>query len=160
MSGKGFGKTQPTKIDKYIEQAMKASLNRSPESLDQIFDNLPVKINNKVLKGTIAALNQDIDTLAWLCGYFASEINSSSDNEKSNRPISLLSKVLIKHGMKPFTDFMPYIGCRLTIINTDKFESLPNKVQEVINQAFEVMESSDEDIKNVNNAMLAEFLID
>lgn len=58
-----------------------------------------------------------------------------------------MSKLLIKHGMAPFTDFLPYVGCRITIINTDKFEALPPKIQQAINEAFEVLEQSDEEAR-------------
>ncbi|MFN6486630.1 MULTISPECIES: hypothetical protein [unclassified Nostoc] len=47
---------------------------RQPEALDQIFDNLPVKLNQQVVTGILAALQKDIDTLSWFCGYMASEI--------------------------------------------------------------------------------------
>jgi len=43
MSGKGFGQSQPTKIDKIVESAVRCCHKRQPEALDQIFDNLPVK---------------------------------------------------------------------------------------------------------------------
>jgi hypothetical protein len=43
MSSKGFGQPQPTKIDKLVESAVRYCQQRQPESLDQIFDNLPVK---------------------------------------------------------------------------------------------------------------------
>ncbi|BDA67820.1 hypothetical protein RIVM261_071820 [Rivularia sp. IAM M-261] len=49
--------------------------------------------------------------------------------------------------MAPFTDFLPYVGCRITIINTDKFEALPPKIQQAINEAFEVLEQSDEEAR-------------
>ena len=81
---KGFGQPQPTKTDKLIEQAVLHATKHDPESLDRIFDNLPIKLNEQVLLGAvakltggIAALTKDIDTLAWLCGYFAGEINST-----------------------------------------------------------------------------------
>lgn len=157
---KGFGKTQPTKLDKFIEQAVDYSRRRNPEALDKILDNLPVELNNKVLQGTVKTLKQDIDSLSWLCGYFASEINSTSDNDKPRQPIILLSKLLMKHGMAPFVDFAPYTGCRIHIIDTDKFEALPVKVQEAINGAFEVMEQSDEEARAINDALLAEMLVD
>ncbi|GJD22818.1 hypothetical protein RIVM261_077740 [Rivularia sp. IAM M-261] len=157
---KGFGKTQRTKIDKFIEQAVNHARRRNPEALDRIMDNSPVEVTNQVKTGIITALDKDIDSLSWLCGYFASEVNSSSDNNKSHQPIILLSKLLIKHGMAPFTDFLPYVGCRITIINTDKFDALPAKVQEAINGAFEVLERSDEEARAINDALLAEMLVD
>ncbi len=157
---KGFGQPQPTKTDKLIEQAVRYATKRGPESLDRIFDNLPVKSNEQVLFGAVAALSKDIDTLAWLCGYFASEINSTEDNDKSHQPITLLSKLLIKNGMQPFKDFMPYMGNRITILDTDKFEALPAKVQAVVKEAFDLRESSDEEMKRVNDALTAEMSVD
>jgi hypothetical protein len=156
MSGKGFGQPQPTKIDKLVESAVRYCHKRHPESLDQIFDNLPVKLNQQVLNGTVAALKKDIDSLSWLCGYFASEINSTSDNDKPYHPITLLSKLLIKSGMQPFVDFMPYIGCRISILNNDKFEALPPRVQAAVKEAFDVVETSGEEAQRINEALLRE----
>ena len=90
MSAKGFGQPQPTKTDKLVQQVVFYCQKRHPEALDQIFDNLPVKLNKQVLDGTVAVLEKDIDTLSWLCGYFASEINSTSDNDKPHHPITVL----------------------------------------------------------------------
>ncbi|MEH2096895.1 hypothetical protein [Nostoc sp.] len=156
MSGKGFGQPQPTKIDKLVESAVRYCHKRQPEALDKIFDNLPVKLNQQVLDGTVAALKKDIDSLSWLCGYFASEINSTSDNDKSYHPITLLSKLLIKSGMQPFVDFMPYIGCRISILNNDKFEALPPRVQAAVKEAFDVVETSGEEAQRINEALLRE----
>lgn len=60
---KGFGKPQPTKIDKFIKQAVNHAWRRNPEVLDRIFDNLPLELNDKIIKGTFKALNQDIAIL-------------------------------------------------------------------------------------------------
>lgn len=108
MSHKGFGQPQPSKTDKLVEQVVRYCQKRHPEALDQIFDNLPVgrtvpeyqRLNQQILTGTTNALTGDIDTLAWFCGYIASEINRSEDNNKPHHPITLLSKLLIKHGMQ------------------------------------------------------------
>lgn len=115
-------------IDKLVQQVVIHACERSPQPIDQIFDSLSVKVNDQILHGVLFVLSDDIDTLSWLCGYFASEINSSVDNDKLYKPITLLSKLLIRHGMRPFEDFMLYTGCRLTIFNTDKFETLPVKI--------------------------------
>ncbi len=160
MSKKGFGQSQPTKTEKLIERVVQSACDRSPEFLDRIFDNLPVKINSQVLDGAIVILEKDTDTLAWLCGYFAGEINSSKDNDKSHTPITLLSKLLMKYGMKPFVDFMPYTGCRISILNADKFEALPIKVQAVVKEAFELVEHSDEEAQKINDALLAEMMVE
>jgi hypothetical protein len=157
---KGFGVKPPNKTDKLVEQAVRYAQKRNPEALDQIFDNLPVKINSQVLQGVIVALSEDIDTFAWLCGYFAGEINSTRDNDKSHQPITLLSKLLIKHGMKPFKDFMPYLGNRITILDADKFETLPAKVREVVKEGFDFRETSDEEMKRINDALEAEMSVE
>lgn len=167
MSAKGFGQPQPSKTDKLVQQVVRYCQERSPEALDQIFDNLPVgrtaqqyqRLNQQILTGTINALTGDIDTLAWFCGYTASEINRTSDNHKSHLPITLLSKLLIKQRMQPFSDFMPYPGCRIVILNADKFESLPTEVRNTVQQAFDVMENSSHQLQHVNNALLEELVV-
>jgi hypothetical protein len=159
MTGKGFGKSQPTKTEKLIEQAVTACQDRRPEALDKIFDALPVTLNKQVLDGALDALKEDINSLAWLCGYFAGEINRSQDNEKLENPIVLLSKLLMKCGMQPFVDFMPYTGCRISILNSAKFESLPEKVQTLVHKAFDVREDSFEEVQRINDALLAEMMV-
>jgi hypothetical protein len=100
-----------------------------------------------------------IDTLSWFCGYIASEINRTEDNQKPHHPITKLSKTLITLGMEPFTDFMPYPGCRIVILNSEKFESLPEEVQAIVQQAFDVTESSSEEAQRVNDALLQELVV-
>ncbi|MUH00615.1 hypothetical protein F7734_53450 [Scytonema sp. UIC 10036] len=153
---KGFGQSQPSEIDKLVARAVRCCQKRKPEGLDQIFDNLPVQLNKQVLYGTVAALEQDIDSVSWLCGYLASEINDVLDNDKPHKPITLLSKLLIKSGMLLFEDFMPYTGCRISILNQEKFESLPPTVRAAIEKSFEVMESSSEEIQRMSEALLQE----
>lgn len=159
MSGKRFGQRQPTKIDKLVESAVSYCQKRHPEALDKIFDNLPVKLNKQVLDGTVAALEKDIDSLSWLCGYFASEINRTEDYQKPRPSITKLSKLLITSGMEPFCDFSPYPGCRIIILNTDKFESLPEEVQTIVQQAFNVTEQSGEEAQRINDALLQELTV-
>ncbi|MEH2376190.1 hypothetical protein [Nostoc sp.] len=159
MCAKGFGQSQPTKIDKLVENAVGYCHKRHPEALDKIFDNLSVKLNQQVLDGTVAALKKDIDSLSWLCSYFASEINSSSDNDKPYHPIMLLSKLLMKSGMQPFVDFMPYVGCRISILNNEKFEALPPKVQAAVKEGFDVTETSGEEAQKINEALLRELSV-
>jgi hypothetical protein len=112
------------------------------------------------LTGGIAVLAKDIDTLAWLCGYFAGEINSTSDNDKPYHPIILLSKLLMKYGMKPFADFTPTTGCRISVLDVDKFEALPASLREVVEAGFDSRETSDEDFKRINDALLAEMVVE
>ena len=159
MSKKGFGQSQPTKTEKLAERVVQYACDRSPESLDRVFDNLPAKLNLQVLNGVIATLEKDIDTVAWLCSYFAGEINSSEDNNKSHNSITLLSKLLMSYGMKPFVDFMPYTGCRISVLNADKFKALPTQVHEVIKKGCNVTEVSVEEARRINEALLQEIEI-
>lgn len=139
MSGKRFGQPQPIKIDKLIESAVRYCHKRNPEALDTIFDNLPVKLNKQVLDGTVAALEKDIDALSWLCGYFASEINSTSDNDKPYHPIMLLSKLLIKSGMQPFVDFMPYVGEKVAKLLSTAMQRLKTLPRESFRKFFQLL---------------------
>jgi hypothetical protein len=160
MSFKGFGQHQPTKTEKLVERAVLCCHKRHPEGLDQIFDLLPLKLNKQVLNGTVAVLEKDVDSLSWLCSYLTSEINSTADNNKPYHPIMLLSKLLIKCGMQPFEDFMPYTGCRISIINYEKLEALPNRVRMAIEQSFDVMETSPEEVKSMSEALLREMEVE
>jgi hypothetical protein len=56
MSNKGFDQPQPTKTEKLIDRVVQSARDRSPESLDRVFDNLPVKLNQQVLEGAIDIL--------------------------------------------------------------------------------------------------------
>lgn len=159
MCAKGFGQSQPSKIDKLVESAVRCCHKQHPEALDSIFDYLPVNLNQQVVTGILAALQKDIDTLSWFCGYMASEINCTQDNQKSHHPIAELSKTLITSGMEPFTDFMPYPGCRLVILNSEKFESLPESVQTIVQQAFDIRESSGTEAQRINDALLQELMV-
>jgi hypothetical protein len=127
-----------------------------PESIDEILDNSTGVTNSSILDGVLASLANDIDALAWLCSYFAAETNRVEDNEKPCKPIMLLSKLLLKHGFKPFEDFAPYCGCRLTIFNADKFESLPPNIQQMVDGGFDVAEMSSRDFDNINEALRSE----
>jgi hypothetical protein len=53
---------QPNKL---VEQVLHYTKQRNPEALDQILDNSPVELNRKLVAATVAALHQDIDTLAF-----------------------------------------------------------------------------------------------
>jgi hypothetical protein len=155
---KGFGKPQKTKLDILSESAIKYCQQRYPEALDNIFDNHAPEFNQQIFPKVIAALKNDIDTLGWFCGYLCSEINVSADNNKP-QPISELSKLLINHGMELFEDFSPYPGRRVVIGNADKFEALPQEIQDQVNQFFEVRETPSEEAKRINDAMLQELII-
>lgn len=147
---KGFGQQQ--KIDKLVDLLVCYCRHRCPESLDEIFDNLPANVNEIVLEGALKVLQLDSNTLSWFCSYMASEINHSEDNYKPLHPIMELSRILIEAGMQPFTDFMPYVGCRLIIDNMDKFEALPKSILAALQQYYRVVENSGEQFQQINNA--------
>ncbi len=148
-----------SQINEIVEIAVGCCYQRNPELLDEIFDDLPVEINKQILSGTVTALHGDIDSTTWFCGYFAGAVNRSEDNEKPHL-IMLLSKMLIKNGMEAFVDFSPYPGCRLMVINTDKFAALPSKVQALMQEAFDVNEASSEEVLRINNAILEELIVE
>ena len=155
---KGFGKPQPSQINKLVEQTLNHCRKQNPEGLDRIFDKLPVEFNKKILAGVLADLDDDTDNLAWFCGYLAGEVNRSEDNGKPRHPISLLSKILIKYGMRPFEDFSPDPGCRLMILNAQKFEALPEDIQALVKGTFKIIERTGEEAKQINDALLKELM--
>ncbi|MBR8840437.1 MAG: hypothetical protein DSM106950_42250 [Stigonema ocellatum SAG 48.90 = DSM 106950] len=150
---------QPDAIDQLIEQVVHHCQTRHPEALDNIFDNLPVSINEQVLESTLAILSSDINQFSWFCGYMAGEINRTEDNYKPRHPIAELSKILIAAGMQPFIDFTPYPGCRLVIANVKKFESLPEDVLAVVREVFDFVKTPDQQIQEINDALLQELVI-
>ncbi|MEA5553284.1 hypothetical protein VB713_20295 [Anabaena cylindrica UHCC 0172] len=151
--GQGFGNPKKSKLDILAESAIRYCHQRYPEALDNIFDNHSPEFNRPIFSKVIAALQTDIDTLSWFCGYLASEINTSEDNRKAH-PISELSGLLISCGMELFEDFSPYPGRRLVIGNAEKFQSLPQEIQDRVNQFFVVKPTSSEEAQQINNAIL------
>lgn len=148
---KGFGKPQRTKLDILTESAIRYCQQQYPEGLDNIFDNHPPEFNNQIWHRVISAL--DIDTIAWFCGYLCSEINTSSDNNKPY-PIGKLSAVLISQGMTIFEDFTPYPGQRLLVGNQEKFKTLPQELQDTVNQLFGVQEKTNQEAQQMHNVIL------
>jgi hypothetical protein len=149
--GQGFGNPKKSKLDILAESAVFYCQQRSPEKLDTIFDYQPPEINHQICSKLVASL--DIDTISWFCGYLASEINYTQDNNKPH-PIGELSGFLISLGFQLFEDFSPYPGCRLVIANTEKFQSLPQEIQDQVNQFFIVKPTSSEEAQEINNAIL------
>ena len=164
MAGKGFGVTE---ADILIEQVVKLCYERSPEALDAIFNSLNSKrtakqyqqLNQKVLWGSVAAIKGDIETLSWFCSYLSSEINRTEDNNNPRHPIQDLAKILITAGMRPLDDFMPYPGCRIVIMNTKKFEALPDVVKTAVKEAFEVIQRTSEEVQRTNDVLLEELVV-
>ena len=155
----GFGKPQPTQIDKLAKRAVRYCQKRKSEKLDQIPKKIPAQLYQQVLMKTVSFLHNDIDSLSWLCGYFAAVINCSEDNQK-RYCITLSSKLLIKSGMEAFEDFVPYPGCRLVIVNKKKFEALPEKVRMLMQEVFDLNEASEEEVKRINDALLEELMVE
>lgn len=152
-----------TKINDIATEVMYCCYERNPEALDNIFDNLSrdeyQSITHKLLEAISILLKKDVDTLAWFCGYMASEINRTEDNFKPIHPITLLSEVLIRAGMQPFVDFTPYPTCRLIISNITKFESLPQEIKTVVQDIFSTMEADSQEAKQINDALLQELVV-
>jgi hypothetical protein len=167
MYAKGFGQSRNLEIEKSASRVVCYCRQRRPEALDKIFDSLPVnrttqeykRVSQQVLAAALAQLQGDIDTLGWFCGYFAGEINRTEDNHRPRHSIAELSKLLITSGMELFTDFAPYPGCRIVILNPDKFESLPEEIQAIVQQAFDVTEQSGEEAQQINDALLQELTV-
>ena len=151
--GQGFGNPKKSKLDILAESAISYCQHRSPEKLDTIFDYQPTEINHKICTKLVTVL--DIDTISWFCGYLASEINCTQDNNKPH-PIGELSGFLISLGFQLFEDFSPYPGRRLVIANTEKFQSLPQEIQDSVNQFFKIQSKSSEESQQINNAILQE----
>jgi len=150
---------QPGTINQLIQQVVHHVQSHHPEALDLVFDSLRVDINEQVLAGAMAILSSDIDQLSWFCGYFAGEINCCEDNYKPHHPITNLAKILMKSGMQPFVDFTPYPGCRLVIANTAKLESLPEDVKAVVMEVFDLIETPDKQMQQMNDAILQELVV-
>ncbi len=165
MAGRGFGKTE---ADLLIEQVVRLCHARSPEILDVVFNSLDSKrtakqyqqLNQKVLWGSVAAIKGDIETLSWFCSYLSSEINRTEDNNRPHHPIQDLAKILIAAGMRPLDDFMPYPGCRIVIMNTKKFETLPDVVKTTVQEAFEVIRRTSEEVQGINDVLLEELVVE
>jgi len=111
-------------------------------------------LNQKVLWGSVAAIKSDIETLSWFCSYLSSEINRSEDNNNPCHPIQDLAKILITAGMQPLDDFMPYLGCRIVIMKTKKFEALPDVLKTAVKEAFEVIQRTSEEVQQTNDVLL------
>lgn len=158
--GKGFDPSPNRKIGNLVRLAVNYGRRRSPELLDRIFDNQPASLNQQIMEGIVAVLQSDIDSLGWFCGYVASEINRTEDNQNTHQPIAELSKTLIRAGMKPFTDFLPYPGCRIVILNAEKFALLPDGVKAMLQQGFDVSEKTPEQTHQINDALLEELIVE
>jgi len=153
---KEFGKPNKSKLDKLADLTVRHCQQRNPEALDRIFDHQSPIDNQEMLEKVIPVLSSDLDTLSWLCGYLASEINHTEDNNKPH-PIRELSRLLISVGMKLFEDFTPYPVCRIMIANTKKFEALPQDIQNRVYQFFDIYETTSEETQLMNEAILQEF---
>jgi hypothetical protein len=79
---KGFGNPKKSKLDILAESVVFYCQQRSPEKLDTIFDYQSPEINHQICAKLVAVL--DIDTIAWFCGYLASEINCTQDNNNTS----------------------------------------------------------------------------
>jgi hypothetical protein len=149
----------PTNIKQLVELAIRHCHRREPEGLDRIFDTVAEPVKKQVLSGTLARLQGNAEDIAWLCSYFASETNRSEDNQKTHRPVMQLARVFVESGMIAFQDFMPYSGCRLAVINKDKFEALSSEIKAKMASAYNVLPVSMEQFQRSNEAILKELVV-
>ncbi|NEP03223.1 MAG: hypothetical protein F6K58_32215 [Symploca sp. SIO2E9] len=156
MSGLGFGEPRQSETDELIERIVRYCRQRNPESLDRIFDNM--RLNRPAMVAIAVALQEDIEALSWFCSYMASETNRSEDNLKSCNPIKTFSGILIKFGMQPFLDFVPYPGARIIISNQEKFKALPETIKVKLEQAFNIQEHSPHQVQKINDALMQELM--
>jgi len=150
--------SQRSKLDRLADLTIRHCQQRNPQALDRIFNHQSPAHNQDLLAQVIPVLYSDLDTISWLCGYLASEINQIEDNNKPH-PICELSRLLISVGMKLFEDFVPYPGRRIIIANTEKFEALPQDIQDRVYQLFDIHETSSEETQLINDAMLQELIL-
>jgi hypothetical protein len=144
---KGFGVKPPKKDDKLAQQLVRHCQQRCPEKLDRIFDALAMErtkaehqdITYILINTAIVELKGDIESICWFCGYFARGIDRVENKEKHSF-IEKLSQTLIESGMQPFSDFVPYPGWCIIIVNTKKFKTLPVDVQQAVQQLNQVSE--------------------
>lgn len=162
----GFGTPKPTEESKLTERMARYCQKRNPEALDRLLDSIHVghsahdseRLSYVLTHGTIEQIQTDIDTLSWFCGYMASEINRSDDNE-GELPITKLARKLIEAGMQPFEDFAPYPGRRLVIINDEKAKTLPDDLQTELRASFDLRETSGEEFNQINEAIRQELIV-
>jgi hypothetical protein len=155
---KGFGVKLLKKDDKLVKQAVSHCKQRCPNKLDKIFDALIVgrtKAEHQdaayiLINALVAALNNDIESTCWFCGYFARELNRVEDKEKHGR-IEKLSQTLIESGMQPFSDFVPFPGWHIIIVNTKKFKTLPVDIQQAV-QHYQASKNRVEEAQVINDA--------
>jgi BarA-like signal transduction histidine kinase len=156
-----------TKVEQIVDRIVRLCQKRSPEALDKIFDTMHVgltqteaeNLSMQVTQLTTAALRADSDTLAWWCGYMASEINSSADNNRQNLRITMLSRTLIDVGLMPFQDFVPYPGRRLILVDSARFATLPPSLQQAMHDLFDMDEKTGEEVDQINEAIRQELVV-
>jgi hypothetical protein len=162
-----FDQFQPTETNRlWVERVVRYCQKRSPEALDRVFDSLTKGCtitegewrSEQVITGTLTQI-ADLDTLAWFCGYMAGEINRREDNQRDHLPLTHLSKQLAECGLQPFIDFVPYPGQRLVILSVEKVAALPPELRVELEEKFDLLEKSGEELQQVNEALIEEFIV-
>jgi hypothetical protein len=158
---KGFGPPQKTPFDHLVDRIQRYCQKRSPEALDRVFHALPqndAQYSHRVLVATAAQLAPDLDSIGWFCSYLASEVNHAEDSDRY-LAIGQLCSTLILLGFEPFADFMPYPGQRIVILETEKFEALPQSIQAKLNHLFEIQQKAGEEFEKINEAIRQELIV-
>lgn len=141
--------------EELVEKFLSYCRQRNPEALDTIYKHYPSDIVWELLQCAITAFfYDDVDSLAWFCSYTASEIKCSSDNDKK-LPTMQLSKILIKLGLIPYTDFIPNFHDRLIINNMAKFEALHPDIKALLYENLDLTRLSQKNLK----ATIDEFIL-
>ena len=126
-------------LKKLAEKLLNLCKERNWQELDNFFDH-PREFNDKILGETLDALNQDIDSLAWLCGYVSgANLDRNSDFQF---PIIESSKILIENGMKAFVDFVPKKNpSRLFVFDGEKFAQMPEDIKNSVGEYCQLVSS-------------------
>jgi hypothetical protein len=141
--------------DELVEKFLSYCRGKNPEGLHTIFKHYSSQVTWELLNCAITAFfYDDVDSLAWLCSYTALEIKCSADNDKK-LPTKEISKILIKLGMIPYTDFVPNFCDRLIIYNINKFEALHPDIKALLYENLDLTRLSQKNIK----AFIDEFII-
>ena len=154
-------------IEQVVDRIVRLCHKRSPEALDRIFDtmytglteNQAENLSRQVTYLTAAALKPDPETLAWWCGYMASEINYSADNDRQDLRITTLARKLIDNRLMPFQHFLPYPGRRLILLDANLLSTLPTELQKAMRDTFDLDERSSEEVYQINEAIRQEIAV-
>lgn len=112
-----------------------------------------------MIAGVLKGLKDDADSIGWLCGYMASEINTQTDNHRQDLLITTISQLLVKAGWQPFTDFVPLPGNRLLVCDQNLVKFLPPKIRAVLENFASISARGREEVGKIIDALKSEWLL-